>query len=72
MDSTLPDVLNITGRGTMFQQAMEYRWKPNPCTNCKTFTHSQVACPKSSPQPKAPQQKDSHKKKKITRPREYG
>lgn len=46
IDATLPDSIMVGCRGQVFEQAIEYAWKPKACQTCQTFNHNQRNCPK--------------------------
>lgn len=56
--STLPDTISIASKGVVFNQEVDYHWKPKGCVIFYTFNHNANNCPLVHPdQPKQKQEK---------------
>lgn len=46
--SPLPDSKPINLNGMIFDQEIQYDWKPSFCNACSSFSHDDNTCPKSA------------------------
>ncbi|KAG9154710.1 hypothetical protein Leryth_014206 [Lithospermum erythrorhizon] len=42
--SVLPDTVNVSVEGKLVSVRVEYEWKPQPCTHCRSLYHDSNSC----------------------------
>lgn len=52
ISSELLDSLAVVSKGAIFNQPVDYIWKPKGCSSCNTFNHFNGNCPLKQQDPK--------------------